>query len=100
LVGERQRVLGVLRAIEGELRSRGVVGLRLFGSLARGGISSTSDVDLLLSVAPGRRFSLLDVSAVRLLVVDRLGRDASVVVEADLTPAFRARIEADLVEIY
>ena len=97
---ERERMLDALRAMEGELRRRGVIGLRLYGSLARGEATAASDVDLVLTVAPDRPFSLLDMSAVRLLVADRLGREAAVVVDADLAPEFLARIARDLVVVY
>jgi predicted nucleotidyltransferase len=65
--------------LEAELRRRGVTGVSPYGSFARGEATAASDVDLLLSVAPGARFSLLEMSDVRLLVADRLGRGAAVV---------------------
>ena len=96
----RERTIAVLRSIEPELRRRGVVGLRLFGSSARGEATLASDVDLLLTPAPGRRFSLLDMSSVRLFVSEHLGREAAVMIDEDASPEFTARITADLVTIY
>jgi predicted nucleotidyltransferase len=97
---QRERTIAELRAIEPELRRQGVVGLRLYGSLARGEATPASDVDLLLTPAPDRTFSLLDMSNVRLLVTERLDREAGVVVEDDVSPEFRARIAGDLVTVY
>jgi hypothetical protein len=96
----RERTIAVLRSIEPELRQRGVAGLRLFGSSARGEATPVSDVDLLLTPAPGRRFSLLDMSGVRLFVSEHLGREAAVVIDEDASPEFTARISDDLVTIY
>lgn len=89
-----------LRAMEPELRRLGIAGLSLFGSMARGASRPTSDVDLLLSLEPGRSFDLLDMSNVRLLLTDRLGRETTVLIGEDLTPDFRARIADDLVPIF
>ena len=99
-VGAREKTIARLRAIEPELRRRGVAGLRLFGSMARGQATRSSDIDLLVRPVPGRLLSLLDLSDVRLCISDRLGREASVVVEDDVAPEFMARIAADLVTIY
>lgn len=96
---QRERTIAELRAIEPELRRQGVVGLRLHGSLARGEATPLSDVDLLLTSAPDRPFSLVDMSNVRLLVTERLEREAGVVVESDVSPEFRARIADDLVTV-
>lgn len=51
----RSALLAVLRAHEAELRARGVESLTLFGSVARGEGTGTSDVDL--AVRPGIGFS-------------------------------------------
>ena len=89
-----------LRAIEPELRRQGVAGQQLYGSSARGEATERSDVDLLLTPAPGTPFSLVEMGGVRLLVTQRLGREAAVVVKDDVSPDFMARIAGDLVIVY
>ena len=96
----RERTIADLRAIEPELRRRGVAALRLFGSSARGEATRDRDVDLLLTPASGHTFSLLDMSGVRLFVSDRLGRRAEVLIDADASPDFLARIADDLLTVY
>jgi Nucleotidyltransferase domain len=59
-LAERERVIRAIRDHEAELRALGVTQLWLFGSLARGDGGRRSDVDVLISVPPGRKFSLLD----------------------------------------
>jgi predicted nucleotidyltransferase len=93
-------VIGTIRDHETELRALGVTKLWLFGSLARGDARPDSDVDVLIDIVPGRRFSLLDLSAVRLALCDLLGREAGVVIREDLRPRFRERIADDLVEAF
>ena len=97
---ELERAVRALLALKGELCRRGVAGLEVHGSLARGEAAEVSDVDLVLTLRPDARVSLLDLSDVRLLASDRLGREASVVVDADLSPGFRARIADDILVIY
>ena len=50
MVGERERVVGLLRARAPELRAQGVRTLALFGSVARGEARPDSDVDLLVEL--------------------------------------------------
>ena len=50
MVGERERIVGLLRERSGELRALGVHGLALFGSVARDEARADSDVDLLVDL--------------------------------------------------
>jgi predicted nucleotidyltransferase len=52
----RAEVISRLRAIEPELKDRGIAGLFLFGSHARDQQRPDSDVDVFVDKAPGRRF--------------------------------------------
>jgi uncharacterized protein len=91
-------VLRVVRAHEAELRALGVARLWLFGSLARGDAGAASDVDVMIAIPPGRKFSLFDLGEVRVELCELLGREVDVVVEEDLVPTFRNAIARDLVE--
>jgi predicted nucleotidyltransferase len=99
-LAERERVIHTLREHESELRALGVSRLWLFGSVARGDARSDSDVDVLIDIVPARRFSLLDLSAVRLALCDLLGREVGVVIREDLRPRFRNTIADDLVVVF
>jgi len=96
----RDRVIRSIRDHEAELRARGVEKLWLFGSLARGDVGTRSDVDVLISVPPAQRFSLLDLAGVRVELCDLLGRDTDVVIREDILPGFWTTIEDDLVEVF
>ena len=97
---ERERVMRALREHEAELRALGVTRLWLFGSLARGDPGRRSDVDVLISVPPPQKFSLLDLAGVRVELCDLLGRDTDVVIREDVQPRFWETIRDDLVLVF
>ena len=68
----------------------GAVRLRVFGSVARGEATPTSDIDFLVEMAPGR--SLFDLGALQMDLTDDLGRPVDVVSEEGLVSPRRERI--------
>ena len=81
-------------------RSRGVTGVRVFGSMSRGDgsdISDHSDVDLLVTLAPGT--SALALGGLLLDAQELLGRRVDVVTEASLHHALRDRVMASAVPL-
>jgi hypothetical protein len=85
----RDEAIRKLRAHERDLRARGVTYLALFGSVARGEAGPESDVDIAVDIAPGRRFSLIDLASVQALLSDVLGCETDVVVREDMGPRLR-----------
>lgn len=78
-------------------RRRGVTGVRVFGSMTRSDSSDNSDVDLLVTLAPGT--SALALGGLLLDAQDLLGRRVDVVTEASLHPALRERVMAGAVPL-
>ena len=78
-------------------RSRGVTGVRVFGSMSRDDASDHSDVDLLVTLAPGT--SALSLGGWLLDAQELLGRRVDVVTEASLHPALRERVMAGAVPL-
>jgi uncharacterized protein len=76
---------------------RGVTGVRVFGSMSRGDGSDNSDVDLLVTLAPGT--SALALGGLLLDAQELLGRRVDVVTEASLHPALRERVMAGAVPL-
>ena len=68
-------------------RRRGIEGVRVFGSMARGDGGDDSDVDLLVVLPPGR--SGLALGGLLTDAQELLGRQVDVVTEAALHPALR-----------
>lgn len=68
----------------------GVFDVRVFGSMARGDADPDSDVDLLVSLSPGR--TGLALGGLLMDVQDLLQRRVDVVTEGCLHPALRDRV--------
>lgn len=97
----RDEVLELLRRHRADLNRLGVSRLFLYGSVARDGAGPDSDVDLL--VEPDHdRFSLFDLMRVQDECTRLLGRPAELHDYRGLAraPAFRARVSADLVNVF
>jgi predicted nucleotidyltransferase len=73
--------------------AHGIARLRVFGSRARRGGTRTSDLDLLVDLAPDR--DLLDLAAFKLDMEELLGCQVDVVTEAGLSLYLRDRILAE-----
>jgi predicted nucleotidyltransferase len=76
---------------------RGVTGVRVFGSMSRGGGGDSSDVDLLVTLSP--RTSALALGGLLLDAQELLGRRVDVVTESSLHPALRERVVASAVPL-
>lgn len=76
---------------------RGVRTLKVFGSMGRGDGHDDSDVDLLVTLAPGT--SALALGGLLMDAQQLLGRRVDVVTEASLHPALRERVLADAVPL-
>jgi len=79
------------------MRRRGVVRAGVFGSVARGEATDSSDVDFLVEFEDGR--SLLDLAGLRLDLADELNRDVDVATPNSLHPRLRHRILEELVPL-
>lgn len=79
-----------------EIASRhGVFNIRVFGSVARGDATDSSDVDLLVDVETGR--SLFDLGAFYMDLRDLLGYELDVGTE--IKPRLRAVVDAEAVAL-
>jgi len=76
--------------ILGIAAQHGAKNVRLFGSIARGTATESSDVDILLEMEVGR--SLLDLVAIKQDLEDLLGRQVHVVTEPSLSPYLRDEV--------
>ena len=77
-------------AIRAIAARRGIEDVRVFGSMARGDADADSDIDLLVTLPPGR--SGLALGGLLMEVQALTHRQVDVVTEAGLHPALRERI--------
>lgn len=63
----------VIEREEGALRAKGVSAVYVFGSVARGEAGPESDVDVMIDIESGRRFSILDLVSLQEDLAHRLG---------------------------
>ncbi len=75
----------------------GASNVRLFGSVGRGKAGAGSDLDVLVSMAPGR--SLLDLIALGDELELLLGRPVDVVSDRGISPYLREQILADAIAL-
>jgi len=71
--------------------------VRVFGSVARGDATETSDIDFLVDFEAGR--SLLDLGGLLMDLRELLGYDVDVVTEAGLRSRVGSRVLADAVDL-
>ena len=87
----RDRALQILREHEAEFKAKGVLHLRLFGSVARDEATSTSDVDVMVDFDPTVILTLWELAGVHADLRDMLGIDVDVVRETTMKEAVRTR---------
>lgn len=92
-------VLTVLRAQEAYLTQRGITGLWVFGSVARGEARPGSDVDLFATFDPQAKLSLVGLASLRADLSELLGAPADLVANDTLHPAIRAQAEHEAVRV-
>ena len=78
-----------------------MVRLALFGSRMRGDHRPDSDVVVLVDIDPKlRRFSLLDLIAVKRSLDEIVGLETNIVERKTMTPKFAKRIADDILEVF
>lgn len=96
----REELLAELRSLRSDLERRGVTRVALFGSRARRDNRPDSDVDLLIEVDEGKKFSLIDLVGVAHKVEDRVGLPASIFMRRSLDPDFLASVGSEQVPVF
>jgi predicted nucleotidyltransferase len=100
----RSELLAILRSQEASLRARGVESIALFRSLARGGATGSSDVDLAVRTSPGFSSGGFDyfgkLDALRGYLASLLGCDVDLVEEPAVRPRLRRVIAEEGVRAF
>lgn len=91
----RAKTVTKLKRMRKFLRSRGVAGLALFGSLARGEGQADSDIDLVADLDPDGRLTILDLIEIEQHLEEKLERGVDLVSRQGLKERFAAAIAPD-----
>ena len=94
-------VLNDLRSRRSEIlqvaHARGASRVRVFGSVARGDATESSEIDFLVDLDSSR--GLFDLGGLLMDLRDLLGHEVDVVTEAGLRPRVAERVLADAIEL-
>ncbi|WP_436151841.1 nucleotidyltransferase family protein [Bosea sp. LjRoot90] len=82
------------------LRARGAQAAYLFGSTARNEATNSSDIDVFIDVAPGRKFSLVDLAGMRSYLAEQLGVEIDLTTRKGLHPKLREQIEGEAIRVF
>ena len=93
-------VLQRLRSVQGSLRSRGVLSLWVFGSVARGDARPDSDVDLAIEFAPAARPSLFELAQIKDEAEAILGRPVDLGERSTMASRVAVSAERDMVQAF
>ena len=95
-----EEVLAILRAHEAFYRAKGVTGMAVFGSVARGDAGPDSDVDLVLDYDHGAKFSLLTLCGIQNDTSEWLGRKVDLLTWDGLKPRVARRIQQEVSHVF
>jgi predicted nucleotidyltransferase len=95
----RDEVITRIRKHADAIRAEGATALYLFGSAARDEMGPASDVDVFVEYRPEGHFSLLNISGIRLIVMDELGREVDITTRNSLHPRLKEKILAEAVRV-
>ncbi len=97
---KRDDAITALRRETEAVKAFGATALFLFGSTVREDATEASDLDLFVEYDQKSRFSLIELSGIKLLLEGRLGVIVDVTTRDSLDPFLRDRIEASAEQIF
>jgi hypothetical protein len=96
----RAEAMKRLKGCTDAIKARGATSLYLFGSAARDEADAGSDLDLFVDYDPTRKFSLIDLVGIKLMLEDELGTKVDLTTRDSLHPMLRERIEHSAVRVF
>jgi predicted nucleotidyltransferase len=82
------------------VRAFGATSLYLFGSTARDEAVADSDLDVFVEYDPTKKFSLIDLAGIKVILEEELGVEVDVTTRDSLHPLLRDRIERSAVRVF
>jgi predicted nucleotidyltransferase len=97
---KRHEAIAKLKAQADAIRALGATSLYLFGSVARDEASLTSDLDLFIDYDPTKKFSLVDLTGIKLFLEDELDTEVDLTTRNSLHARLKDRIENTAIRIF
>lgn len=97
---KRHEAIETLKRQADAIRALGATSLYLFGSVARDEAGPDSDLDLFIDYDPGKKFSLIDLTGIKLFLEDELSANVDVTTRDSLHPRLKDRIEHSAIRIF
>jgi predicted nucleotidyltransferase len=96
----RDQVISKLRAVEPAIRALGANALYLYGSYARDGARSDSDVDVFIDKDPNRQFGFDEFMTIYFKLKEALGTDVGYTTRDGLVKFYRPDIEREAIRVF
>jgi hypothetical protein len=96
----KNEAMAKLKGCVDAVKARGATSLYLFGSAVRNEAEADSDIDLFIDYDPRKKFSLVDLVGIKLLLEDTLGVEIDVTTRDSLHPMLRTDIEKSAVRVF
>ncbi len=93
----REEILATLRSHERELRHRGVAHAALFGSVARGDNTPSSDIDIMVEITPSAAIGVFEYVGITQYLADLFPARVDVANRDSLKALVRPNAERDAV---
>ena len=89
-----------LRRRSDALRTAGATALFIYGSRARDANRPDSDLDVFVDYDPNRKFSLLDLAGLKLMIEKELDVDVHITTRDSLNPRLKPIIERQAIRVF
>ena len=97
---DKGAVIAILRKHEPELKSSGIIRLRLFGSVVRGEATPQSDVDLMADIDRSKRLTLVSMAHLENRLSDMLEAKVDLSLADSMKESVRARAVLEAIDAF
>tara|TARA_R110002012_G_scaffold104463_2_gene244958 strand:- start:279 stop:575 length:297 start_codon:yes stop_codon:yes gene_type:complete len=96
----KREAIEKLTAQADAIRALGATSLYLFGSVAHDEASASSDLDLFIDYDPTKKFSLVDLTGIKLFLEEELDTEVDLTTRNSLHARLKDRIENSAIRIF
>jgi predicted nucleotidyltransferase len=97
---KREDAIAILRQHADALKARGVCHAALFGSMARNQAGPTSDLDIMIELAPDAHLNAFDYAGLKSYIAGLFPGKVDVVNHAALKPYVKGTAESDAIHVF